>query len=149
MDHPEWGEPQKPHLLSPKPLKTVKGSKHYALRVYALWFTPLCSLFKKKKNVWPGVKKKKKKARRNKSEECLAPNICILHGLWNEDTWWSDSREEGLQGGTGGQFSSLLVPTRREPLWRRCCCSGLFLCASGRPVSFHLLQILAAREREW
>lgn len=46
----------------------------------------------KKTTIGPGVKKKGKC---NKSEECPAPNICIHHGLWNEDTWWSDGREGG------------------------------------------------------
>lgn len=38
-----------------------------------------------------------KKGKHNKSEECPAPNICIHHGLWNEDTWWSDGKEGGGQ----------------------------------------------------
>lgn len=65
--------------------------------------------------------------------------------LWNEDTWWSDSREGNMQG-TRRQFSSLLTLMRRELPWSWCCCSGLFLCASVHPFSFHLLQTLATKE---
>lgn len=64
-------------------------------------------------------------------------------GLWDEDTWWSDSRE-GAFIGPGGLFKSLQVlMMRRELLWSCCCCSALFLCAFGRPVSSHLPQTLA------
>lgn len=85
--------------------------------------------------------------RRTMSDESLYPNICIRLDFWNEDTWWSDSREGALQG-TRGQFSSLLFLMWREMLWSWRCCSGLFLCASDHPSSFHLLPTLAARKKE-
>lgn len=55
--------------------------------------------------------------------------------------------EREVDKGTRGQFSSFQFQMRRELLWSWCC-SGFFLCASGHPFSFHLLQTLATMKRE-
>lgn len=85
---------------------------HY--RCILVWDVHPCVPFKNKKINSINKMPDDDEARSGQTKECLAPNISILQGLWNEDTRWSD----GGEGGTRGPFRNLRF--LRGPEWRWC-----------------------------
>lgn len=75
--------------------KRMKAADINASRVYALWFGTYSFFFpfnkNKKTTLRPGVKM------RGVIRVWNVQTLVSFMNLWNEDTWWSDSREGGLQ----------------------------------------------------